>query len=152
VVLFANEENGFDGANTYAKVHKDEVHQLVGESDFGAGQVWRLRHRVSDASAAAFAPLGRLLGPLGIAYSFDGDANKGSPGPDAGVISRANGWPGVELSQDGTNYFDLHHTENDTIDKINPATLPQNVAAWATTAWLAAQSAVPFGPIAVPPR
>ena len=57
---------------------------------------------------------------------------------------RRHPWPGIALSQDGTAYFDVHHTENDTLDKIDPATLPQNVAAWAVTAWLAAQSAIPF--------
>ena len=51
----------------------------------------------------------------------------------------------VELTQDGTNYFDIHHTDNDTLDKIDASTLPQNVAAWAVTAWLAAQSPLPFG-------
>ena len=47
----------------------------------------------------------------------------------------ADGHPGVGLSQDGTRYFDLHHTPDDTLDKIDPAQLRQNVAAW--TAMLA---------------
>ena len=34
------------------------------------------------------------------------------------------------LNQDGTRYFDLHHTPDDTLDKIDPAQLRQNVAAW----------------------
>jgi carboxypeptidase Q len=42
----------------------------------------------------------------------------------------------------------VHHTANDTMDRIAPATLPQNVAAWAAVAWLAAQSRIPFGPVA----
>jgi Zn-dependent M28 family amino/carboxypeptidase len=45
------------------------------------------------------------------------------------------GVPGVELSQDGTRYFDYHHTPDDTLDKIDPEQLRQNVAAW--TAMLA---------------
>ena len=44
------------------------------------------------------------------------------------------------LNQDGTKYFDLHHTANDTLDKIDPAALRQNVAAWATIAYLAAET------------
>ena len=42
----------------------------------------------------------------------------------------ADGLPGVGLSQDGTRYFDLHHTPDDTLDKIDPEQLRQNVAAW----------------------
>ncbi|TDM08143.1 MAG: hypothetical protein C4K60_01160 [Ideonella sp. MAG2] len=62
---------------------------------------------------------------------------------------RKHGWPGLELTQDGTRYFDVHHTENDTLEQVDPATLPVNVAAWATTAWVAAQSGVGWGPIQV---
>ena len=36
----------------------------------------------------------------------------------------------VDLQQDGTRYFDLHHTNNDTLDKIDPVQLRQNVAVW----------------------
>jgi len=48
------------------------------------------------------------------------------------------------VTQDGTDYFDVHHTENDTLDKVSAQALPQNVAAWAVVAWLAAQSDVRF--------
>jgi Zn-dependent M28 family amino/carboxypeptidase len=44
----------------------------------------------------------------------------------------AAGVAGVGLSQDGTYYFDVHHTPDDTLDKIDPADLRQNVAAWTT--------------------
>jgi hypothetical protein len=40
----------------------------------------------------------------------------------------------------------VHHTVHDTLDRIDPATLPQNVACWAACAWLAAQSPLSFGP------
>ena len=36
----------------------------------------------------------------------------------------------VDLDQDGTRYFDLHHTPDDTLDKVDPADIEQNVAAW----------------------
>ncbi|MBK9572513.1 MAG: M20/M25/M40 family metallo-hydrolase [Rhodoferax sp.] len=141
VVLFANEENGLDGAVAYADQYKAVRHQLVGESDFGAGKVWRLRSRVHADAVPALQQIGRLLAPLGVET---GD-NMGAPAPDAGLIVRRNGWPGIELTQDGTDYFDWHHTDNDTLDKIDPATLPQNVACWAVVAWLAAQSNQRFG-------
>lgn len=141
VVLFANEENGLNGAAAYADQYKAVRHQLVGESDFGAGKVWRMRSKVHAEAVPALQEIGRVLAPLGIAA---GD-NNGSPSPDAGVITRRNNWPGMELTQDGTDYFDWHHTDNDTLDKIDPATLPQNVSAWAVVAWMAAQSSQRFG-------
>ncbi|HRK64846.1 MAG TPA: hypothetical protein PLN53_10660, partial [Terricaulis sp.] len=49
------------------------------------------------------------------------------------------GVPVADLSQDGLDYFDLHHTADDTLDKIDPEALRQNVAAWATFAYLAAE-------------
>ena len=51
----------------------------------------------------------------------------------------------ADLSQDGTRYFDYHHTKSDTLDKIDPAEMAQNVAAYAVLAWLAAQRPVDFG-------
>ena len=48
------------------------------------------------------------------------------------------------LSQDGSRYFDLHHTADDTLDKIDPAQLSQNVAAWTALVWLIADSDVDF--------
>ena len=39
----------------------------------------------------------------------------------------------IDLQQDGTKYFDLHHTPDDTLDKIDKGELRQNVAAWAAT-------------------
>lgn len=145
VVLFANEENGFDGARHYGTRYAAVKHQLVGESDFGAGAVWRLRCRVADAALPAFDAIAGLLAPLGVAWAASPEANRGSPGPDAALLMRRHRWPGVELSQDGTSYFDAHHSERDTLERIDPAALRQNVACWAVTAWLAAQSPLDFG-------
>ncbi len=49
------------------------------------------------------------------------------------------------LAQDGSDYFHLHHTADDTLDKIDPEALKQNVAAWAVFAWLAAEAEGDFG-------
>ena len=145
VVLFGNEENGFDGARAYGDRYAGVPHQWVGESDFGAGRIWQMRGRVQPAALPLVERMAQVLAPLGVAWPAEG-ANAGSPGPDAALLMRRHKWPAVQLSQDGTNYFDVHHTVNDTLDRIDPATLPQNVACWAVTAWLAAQSPLPFGP------
>jgi carboxypeptidase Q len=147
VVLFGNEENGFDGARAYGDRYGQDPHQWVGESDFGAGRVWRLRSRVRPEALPLVRQMAQLLAPLGVAWSEDAEANQGNPGPDAGVLMRRHQWPAVELSQDGTNYFDVHHTVHDTLDRVDLSTLPQNVACWAVTAWLAAQAPVGFGPL-----
>ncbi len=146
LVLFGNEENGFDGARAYGDRYKDVVHQLVGESDFGAGLVYQLNHRVQPAAMPLFGDMARVLAPLGVAWTEGEARNRGGPGPDAALLMRRHRWPAVALLQDGTNYFDVHHTEHDTLDRIDPRTLPQNVACWAVTAWLAAQAPVGFGP------
>lgn len=49
------------------------------------------------------------------------------------------------LEQDGLHYFDFHHTPNDTLDKVDPEALKQNVAAYVVFAYLAAQSRGDFG-------
>lgn len=145
VVLFGNEENGFDGANAYGTRYKDQVHQMVAESDFGAGRVYRLRGRVQPQALPLVEAMAAALAPLGVAWQAQ-DGNTGTPGPDAAVLMRRHRWPALQLSQDGSAYFDVHHTVHDTLDRIDPTTLPQNVASWATCAWLAAQSPLPFGP------
>lgn len=142
VVLFGNEENGFDGARAYGDRYSSVPHQLVGESDFGAGRVWQLASRVQPAALPLVAQLATVLAPLGVAAG----ANDGSPGPDAALLMRRHRWPALQLGQDGTRYFDVHHTEHDRIDQIEPDALAQNVACWAATAWLAAQAPLPFGP------
>jgi len=143
VVLFANEENGFDGALAYGDKYKGQVHQFVGESDLGAGLVYRFQSRVRPEALPIVAQIAEALKPLGIAAG----SNEGSPGPDAALLQRRHQWPALELSQDGSDYFDWHHTPNDTLDKVDPAKLRQNVAAWAVMAWLAAQSPLGFGPL-----
>jgi hypothetical protein len=147
VVLFGNEENGFDGARRYGDAHGQQPHQWVGESDFGAGTVWQLRARVRPAALPLVERMARVLAPLGIEWPATG-ANEGSPGPDAAVLARRFRWPAVQIRQNGSTYFDVHHTVNDTLERVDPSTLPSNVAAWAVTAWLAAQSPLDFFPLA----
>lgn len=145
VVLFGNEENGFDGARDYGRRYAGETHQLVAESDFGAGRVWRLSSRVQPPALPLVAQMAGVLAPLGV----EAGGNEGWPGPDAAWLMRQQRWPALQLHQDGSNYFDVHHTEQDTLDKVDPEALRQNVACWAASAWLAAQSPLPFGPPAL---
>jgi carboxypeptidase Q len=142
VVLFANEENGFDGVKAYEEKYRHQIHHLVGESDFGAGKVWRFQTHWAPKAQPVAQAIARVLAPLGIAAGRE----KAAAGPDAAYLARRNRWPAIELSQDGTDYFDVHHTASDTLDKVDPIALRQNVAAWAAATWLAAQSPVSFNP------
>lgn len=128
------------GANAYGEKYQDVPHQLVGESDFGAG-------RVRPGAVPIFAAMGGVLAPPGVTPAEGPALNQGSPGPDAGVLMRRHRWPAIALTQDGSGHFDVHHTENDTLDKIDPGPLVQNVAAWAVVAGLAAQAPMDFGPL-----
>ncbi len=143
VILFAAEEIGLWGGRAWAEAHKDEIenYQLAAESDFGAGAIYEIAARVSDEAWPVIEAIHAELEMLGIAM---GGRTRARGGPDFSPMSRY-GLAAVDLRQDGTQYFDYHHTENDTLDKIDPAEMAQNVAAYAVLAWLAAQSPVDFG-------
>jgi carboxypeptidase Q len=133
VVLFANEEFGLSGARAYAEAHKDELagHRMAGESDLGAGRVWRISSHVDPAKLPVVADLAKLLG----VEQGDNDAGGGADLTPM-VPARV---PVISLSQDASAYFDYHHTANDTLDKIDPKDLDQNVAAWAAVAYAIAE-------------
>jgi hypothetical protein len=125
VVWFGAEEVGLFGGIDYRTRHGKEPHHAIAESDFGAGRVWKVDSRLGDARKAEAQALQTALAPLGI---VPGALDKAS-GSDISVLL-ADGLPGVTLNQDGTRYFDLHHTPDDTLDKVDRAELRQNVAAW----------------------
>ena len=144
VVAFANEEQGLYGGKAYAEAHAKDIvlHQLAAESDFGAGRIYAFNTGSPnpEASREATAQIAEVLKPLGIEYAPD----KGGPGPDIGPLA-AKGGAWAWLAQDGTDYFNLHHTADDTLDKIEPAALAQNVAAYTVFAYLAAEADGNFG-------
>ena len=142
VVMFGAEEVGLLGAKAYAKQHEGEVdnHVLATESDFGARSVWQLNSNVSDQATLLIDEIGKILSPLGIVRG--GSDVKGG-GPDI-IPLDMKGVPTIRLSQNGMDYFDLHHTPDDTLDKIDADELAQNVAAYAAAIYLAADSEVEF--------
>lgn len=144
VVAFANEEQGLLGARAYAEAHggADIIAQhIVGaESDFGAGRIYGFNTSAPAGQRATSDAIAEVLRPLGIDYLQD----KGSPGPDISPLAAKGGAWGW-LGQDGTDYFDLHHNANDTLDKVDPDAVAQNTAAYAVFAWLAAESEGGFG-------
>jgi hypothetical protein len=125
VVWFGSEELGLFGGLDYLKKHGNEPHYALAESDFGAGRVWKVNSKLGKSREAEARLLQAALAPLGIVPgSLDA-----ADGSDIEPLLNA-GMPGVGLSQDGTYYFDVHHTPDDTLDKIDRESLRQNVAAW----------------------
>ncbi|MBQ4855368.1 M20/M25/M40 family metallo-hydrolase [Rhodanobacter sp. B2A1Ga4] len=143
VIAFANEEMGLWGGRAYADKHGAEVakFQLGTESDFGAGPIWRMSASVKPAARDAIGQIAKVLAPVGVAY----DATR--PGGGGSDLSQmhAKGMAALSLTQDGTRYFDWHHTPNDTLDKIDPKELAQNVAVYAAFSYMAAQASGDFG-------
>jgi carboxypeptidase Q len=149
VVLFGSEEVpqpvapfGAFGGHAYADSHKAELarHVLAGESDLGADRVYRLALPRAVLKSEFSKTVFRVLEPLGILAAKEPPEDAGTdvgPSVEAGV-------PAFLLFQDATRYFDIHHTPDDTLDKIDREELDQNVAAWAVLVWLAADSDVDF--------
>ena len=142
VIAFANEEQGLHGGRAYANAHKSDLlrHQLAAESDFGAGRIHAFSAKVPAHARDAVARIAQALAPLDITHDPEG----GGCGPDL-LPFQALGLACASLAQDGTDYFDLHHTPDDTLDKIDPAALAQNVAAYVAFAYLAADAEGDFG-------
>jgi Zn-dependent M28 family amino/carboxypeptidase len=143
VLWSGNEEMGLDGGGGgyYAKLHGGEPHALAMESDFGADKVWQVQFSNAPANQPLVDKVKTALWPMGIT-PHAGSANGGS---DVESIIAAQQLAVIDLGQDGMHYFDLHHTPDDTLDKVDPAALQQNVDAWATVLKVVANEA---GPIA----
>ena len=143
VVAFANEESGLYGGKAYADAHKAKIAQAVlgSESDLGADRIYKLTATVKPEARDAIAQIAKVLEPLGVEYAAD---EPGHGGSDLSAV-HAVGMAGLSLHQDATRYFDWHHTDNDTLDKIDPEQLRQNVAVYVVAAYLAAQANGDFG-------
>jgi len=136
VVLFTNEENGARGGAAYAEAHKAELagHVLAIESDSGVFRPtgFGLSAKATPQARADFVEIAKLLAGLRADHiNPDGEGTDISPMMDAGVT-------GASLDVDGTHYFDIHHTEADTFDKVNPQELASCVASLAVMAYVVA--------------
>ncbi|HYS08158.1 MAG TPA: M20/M25/M40 family metallo-hydrolase [Myxococcales bacterium] len=135
VVLFMNEENGLAGGKAYAAAHRAELanHVAALEADSGAGRPLSIRLRAGEGAGELLNPWIAPLEGLGIRLE-PGDAG----GADLGPMDSAS-VPLVRVHNEGTHYFDTHHSAADTFDKIDPAELARNVAATALVAYALAE-------------
>jgi hypothetical protein len=153
VCFWVNEENGGAGGRAYRKMVGDAIANQVAaiEMDggaekpvgfgFGGGGPERRSGRrregpaPSPASPAAFqraVEIGKLLEGI--------EGGKISPGGGGSDISplMADGVPGFGVRTVGTHYFDWHHTNADSFDKIVPREFQLNVASLAVLSYVLA--------------
>jgi hypothetical protein len=141
MVLWGAEETDQAG-DAYAKAHAADAGNIViaGESDFGAEHVLYFQTPAGSADLPPIATLKRVLLPMGVAFKPD-PAQYG--GDDIGHLVPL-GVPQLEMRQEGSHYFDIHHSAEDTLDKVSPAELDKAAAAWAATIWTITDSGVDF--------
>ncbi len=144
VVLYANEEFGLSGGKAYALAHESELAQHVAaiEADLGAARVFQFESKVMPEDLPAAIRLADALAPLGLRFV----SNTAGGGADIGPL-RDRGVPVFDLQHDATRYFEIHHTEADTIDRVDPKALAFNVAAYATVIWQLADRETRFAPL-----
>ncbi|UKK84783.1 M28 family peptidase [Sphingopyxis sp. BSN-002] len=135
-ILWAGaEEVGVFGGKAYFDAHGKEKHAVALESDFGADRVWRVDFKLPDGAKSLADRIAAAVMPFGVVRG----KQPADGGADVGALIQA-GVPAIDLAQDGTRYFDIHHTPDDTLDKIDPAQLRQNVTVWAATLAILANS------------
>ena len=136
VVGWTSEENGGPGGPEYARMHDAEIHVLAMESDGGVFKPLGYGFTGSDAAFEMVTEIGTLLDRIG-----SGRITRGGGGADIAPLIR-NGVPGMGLSVDGTRYFWYHHTDSDTIDKLDPDEVALCVATFAVMAYVVADMPV----------
>ncbi len=142
VIAWMNEESGLRGGTGYAKAHAAELanHVAAIESDLGAGHPLGFNAKISVGALHQIEPLEKILATFGanlLRVSSDDVGADISPMAEAGV-------PTFGVLQDGRTYFNYHHTPADTLDKIVPHELQENVAAAAVLAYALANLPEPL--------
>lgn len=134
VVLFTNEENGLGGARAYAEQHKADIgkHVVGIESDTGSFKTLGFVIKSNDTALKQLQDIITLLAPIGATRIVPGYS-----GADLMFLEKG-GMPGMGLLMDMSTYFDYHHTDADTLDKVNPEHLAENTAAMAVIAYVIA--------------
>jgi hypothetical protein len=140
VVLFANEENGLAGARAYAQSHAGELprHVAAMEADAGDGRVLSIAFRGGPEGAPTFDALVAQVAPLGVRR----DPEPAGGGAD---LSPLQGVPWIDLAQDMSRYFDIHHTAGDVAEALDPRALDQAVSVWRVVVAALARGDSPLG-------
>ncbi len=138
-VMFMNEENGVRGGLAYADSagRSSEKHILAIESDRGG---FTPRGFSVTAESAQFESIARWAGLLE-AMAAD-KIVPGYGGVDINPLNKQFGVPVMGLVVDAHRYFDYHHSDNDTIDKVNERELELGAAAMAIISYVVAMEGI----------
>lgn len=150
VLMAGAEETGLWGSKAYSEAHLDEAIAVGIESDFGADRVWRFDSNFRESNPALHKRIAAAVARFGVSAGSD----VATGGADLNIVRDQKGAL-IDLQQDGMRYFDLHHTPDDTLDKIDPVQLRQNVAVWTMVVGILANegnSILTGGPIPSAPR
>ena len=145
VVLWTNEENGLRGATGYRDAHRAEVdkHVLAMESDNGVFDVTGAGITAGEGGLAIATDIASLFSSFGATT-----VTAGGGGADTSPLT-ALGVPAMSPTVDGTKYFWYHHSDADTIDKLDPREMAENVALLSVLAYVVADmpGTLPRAPI-----
>lgn len=125
VLMAGAEETGLWGSKAYSTAHINEPIAVGLESDFGADRIWRFESNFRESNPALHKKIAAAVARFGVSAGSD----VATGGADLNIVRDQKGAL-IDLQQDGTRYFDLHHTPDDTLDKIDIVQLRQNVAVW----------------------
>jgi hypothetical protein len=132
-VLFANEEHGLEGGKAYAAAHAGERHVAAVETDLGSGRPLKWSASGTPQQLGWFLTAAQ---PVGLPVEAGGGGADISPLKDQGVLVGT-------LHGDLERYFEVHHTEADTLDKVDPALLREGLGVVAALAWQLANAPLP---------
>jgi len=135
VVLWTNEENGGRGGQAYRDRHLAELpnHVMMLESDGGVFRPTGFGFSGTEAGRARVRDIATLL--AGIHAETIGSSGGGA---DIGPSVQQAGIAALSLEVEG-NYFLIHHTPADTIDKIDPLEIARSSAAIAVMTYVIAE-------------
>jgi Zn-dependent M28 family amino/carboxypeptidase len=144
VVFWVNEENGGAGGRAYRAMVGDQVKNHVAAIEMDGGAEKPIGFGFGGGGGEGFGPpapaaaferaveIGRLLAAID-----GGQMTAGGGGADIAPLL-ADGVPGFGVRTVGTHYFDWHHTDADSFDKIVPREFQLNVAALAVLSYVVA--------------
>jgi Zn-dependent M28 family amino/carboxypeptidase len=139
-IAWMDEEQGSDGAQTYAREHTADIANHIGaiESDLGAGHPIGIVAAGKPELEGWLRPVGDVLSPIGASMVTISDET----GEDISFLT-AKGVPSFAPNQDSRTYFNYHHTPGDTFDKVVPSELAENAAVMSVLAYALADSPNP---------
>jgi carboxypeptidase Q len=139
-IAWMAEEEGSQGAATYAQDHASDLANHIGaiETDSGAGHPAGIYFAGKPALEAWLRPVAQTLQPIGASQLV----STPETGEDIATIT-TKGVPGFAPIQDSRYYFNYHHTPADTFDKVDARELNENAAVVTVLAYALADASEP---------